>query len=92
MANFATTMGPIHFDPATQTFQALVTLHEGSDHIRIPVGLKLPIDSDMNLVAPALIRQAKEKRQMRRLPLRSRLRSALDGSIEFDSRPTDYAA
>lgn len=92
MAHFGTSMGPINYDPASQSFQSLVTLHEGRDRVRVPVSLKLPIDTDVGLVAPALIRQAQEKHQMRRLPLRSRLSSALDGSIEFDSRPAGFAA
>lgn len=92
MAHFGTTMSPVRYDPATQCFESLVTLHEGTDQIRIPVSLKLPIDTDINRVAPALVRQAKEKRQMRRLPLRSRLHAAVDGSLAFDAGSTGFAA
>lgn len=86
MAHFGATLGQVRYDPATQAFEALVTLHEGSDKIRIPASLKLPIDTEIARVAPALIRQAKEKRQMRRLPLRSRLRAALDGKMTLDAQ------
>ena len=92
MTQFGTTMSPVRYDPVTQCFEALVTLHEGNDQVRIPVSLKLPIYTDANTVAPALIRQAKEKRQMRRLPLRSRLHAALDGSAQFDFEPRGFAA
>ena len=92
MAQFGTTMSPVRYDPASQCFEALVTLQEGNDQIRIPVSLKLPIDTDLNRVAPALIRQAKEKRRMKRLPLRSRLHAAMDGAVRFDAGTTGYAA
>jgi len=92
MAHYGSTVSPVRYDPVTQSFEALVTLHEGCDQIRVPVSLKLPIDTDVSRIVPALIRQAKEKRQMRRLPLRSRLRSAIDGSSVFDAATTGFAA
>lgn len=76
MSHFGATIGPVTYDPETQSFRALVTLHEGTDHVRIPVALTMPIDSDESRVVPALIRQAREKRAMRRVPLMSRLRGA----------------
>lgn len=83
MAHYGATLGPVRYDPAGQTFESLVTLYEGRDQVRIPVSLKLPIETEAGRVAPALIRQAKEKRRMERLPLRSRLRAGTTGGFEF---------
>ena len=73
MAQYVTSIGPVRFNPVKRTFEALVTFVEGGDVVRIPCALKFPIDMDPVKVIPALIRQAKEKRRMTRVPLMSRL-------------------
>jgi hypothetical protein len=69
---YSTEIGPVHFNPANRVFEALVTLHEGSDIFRIPCSLRFPIEAEPAVVVPALVRQAKEKRRLSRMPLVSR--------------------
>ncbi|AZQ69337.1 hypothetical protein EF888_20645 [Silicimonas algicola] len=78
---YSTQVGPVVYNPATRAFEALVTLNEGLDGIRIPCSLRFPIDAPASVVVPALIRQAKEKRQSNRAPLVSRLSRLAEGSI-----------
>lgn len=74
---YQTEVGPVLFNPATRVFEALVTLREDGDIMRIPCSLHYPIAATPAQVIPALIRQAKEKRRMRRVPLVSRLRDMM---------------
>lgn len=71
---YSTQISPVVYNPATRAFEALVTLLEGTDEIRIPCNLRFPIDTPPSTVVPALIRQAKEKRRLERTPLVSRLK------------------
>jgi hypothetical protein len=74
---YQTEIGPVLFNPATRVFEALVTLREDGDILRIPCSLRFPIAATPAQVIPALIRQAKEKRRMRRVPLVSRVRELM---------------
>jgi hypothetical protein len=77
MHRYSTEVAPAIFNPATQAFETSVTFHEGTDRIRIPCQLRLPIDTPANIVTSALVRQAKMKRFVKRVPLRSRLRDMI---------------
>ena len=75
MSIYGTDIGPVSFNPANRRFEALVSLREGADTVRIPTSLPLPMDTDASTVMRALIRQAKERRRMNRVRLTSKLRS-----------------
>ena len=78
---YSTDIGPVVFNPANRAFEALVTLREGADQIRIPCSLRFPIDAPASVVVHALIRQAKKKRHMERVPLVSRLSRMTSGTL-----------
>lgn len=81
MSVYGTEIGPVSYNPENQRFEALVTLHEGADRLRIPTSLALPIDTDSNVVMHALIRQAKEHRSLSRIKLTSKLRAPASDEI-----------
>ena len=70
---YSTQIGPVVFNPANRAFEALVTLSEHLDQVRVPCSLRLPIDTSPDVVIKALIRQAKEMRNLDRKPLVSRI-------------------
>lgn len=76
---YKTRISPVVFNPSTRAFEALVTFHEGADIIRIPCSVRFPIKADPSQVIPALLRQAKEKRNFTRVPLISRLSQVCEG-------------
>lgn len=78
---YATRFGPVTYNPATRAFEALVTLLEGPDEIRIPCSLRLPIDTRPQVVLKALARQAKEARRLERAPLISRITRLSEGQL-----------
>lgn len=65
---YSTDIGPVIFNEANLSFEALVTFKEGRDITRIPTSLRFPVDAPPSTVAMALIRQAKEKRRRFREP------------------------
>ena len=71
MSSYRTELGQVIFDPATRSYKATVTFHEGTDRRAFDCSLRFPIDMPMEEVAAALVRQAKEMRQHSALPLRS---------------------
>lgn len=70
---YSTEISPVVFNPATRVFEAQVTFREGTEVIRIPCGLRFPIEAAPAQVIPALLRQAREKRKNSRVPLVSRM-------------------
>lgn len=72
-AMYTTQIGPVVFNPSNRAFEAVVTFHEGTDIIRIPCSVRFPIEAEPAQVVPALLRQAKEKRNFSRVALVSRL-------------------
>ncbi len=76
---YSTKISPVVFNPANRAFEALVTFHEGADVIRIPCSVRYPIEAEPAQVIPALLRQAKEKRNFTRVPLVSRLSQVFEG-------------
>ncbi len=75
MSTYGTDIGPVTFNPANRTFEALVSFREAGEVIRVPCSLRFPLETDANVVMCALIRQAREKRRLARAPLTSRLRN-----------------
>ena len=78
---YGTSIGPVVYNPATRAFEALVTLIEDRDEIRLPCSLRLPITTEPDVVIKALIRQAKESRRLRRAPLTSRISRLAHGTL-----------
>ncbi len=70
---YSVTISPVVFNPSSRVFEALVTFHEGADVIRIPCSLRFPIEAAPSRVIPALLRQAREKRNQSRVPMVSRM-------------------
>ena len=79
---YATRIGPVTYNPATRAFEALITLSEGTDEMRVPCSLRMPIDTEPQTVIKALARQAKELRQLDRLPLTSRVSRLCEGQFQ----------
>lgn len=63
-------IGPVTFDPAKKVFAATVSFEGGAS---IPCSLRLPRETTHDIVVPALLRQASEKRRQRVRLIRSRL-------------------
>ena len=78
---YATRIGPVVYNPASRAFEALVTLIENRDEIRMPCSLCLPITTAPDVVMTALIRQAKEARRLKRAPLTSRITRLTTGAL-----------
>lgn len=72
----AVNISAITFDHAGSAFAATVTFPDGPP---VPCRLHLPAGTSDEIVVPALIRQATEKRRTRPVPLLSRLGD--DGSL-----------
>lgn len=70
---YATKIEPVVFNPSNRAFEAVVTFCEGKDITRIPCSVRFPIEAEPSQVIPALLRQAKEKRNFSRVALVSRL-------------------
>ena len=70
---YSVTISPVVFNPSRRVFEALVTFQEGADVIRIPCNLRFPIEAPPSRVIPALLRQAREKRNQSRVPMFSRM-------------------
>lgn len=81
MSIYGTEIGPVSYNPETRRFEALVSLREGTDTLRFPCSLPLPMDTESHVVIRALIRQAKERRRLDRCSLSSRLRSPASAEI-----------
>ncbi len=70
-------VGPVIYNPTTGAYEALVTFSRGVDAERYACALHFPLDADGEVISLALIRQAREMRRHRRVPLRSRLTGAV---------------
>ena len=75
MQSYSTRIGQIVYNPATSAFEALVTFQEGFEETRYACALDLPIDTDPQAVALALIAEARAMRRADRRDLVSKLRS-----------------
>jgi len=62
MSSYSTEVQNLHYNAATQSFDALVVMHEGPDRLSYPTSLKLPIDSDFSFVSHKLVAEAKKQR------------------------------
>lgn len=62
MSSYSTEVQHLHYNAATQSFDALVVMHEGPDTLKFPTSLRLPIDSDFSFVSHKLVAQAKKQR------------------------------
>jgi L-ascorbate metabolism protein UlaG (beta-lactamase superfamily) len=62
MSSYSIEVQNLHYNAATQSFDALVVMHEGPDHLKFPTSLRLPIDSDFSFVSKKLVAQAKKQR------------------------------
>jgi len=72
MSSYRTEVQNLHYNAATQSFDALVVMHEGADTIKYPTSLCLPIDSDFSFVSHKLVAQAKKQRARKASHLVSR--------------------
>ncbi len=62
MSSYKTEVQNLHYNAATQCFEALVVMHEGHEARKFPTALQLPIDSDFSFVTHKLVAQAKKQR------------------------------
>lgn len=62
MSSYRTEVQNLHYDAATQQFQALVVIYEGRDAVKYPTSVQLPIQSEFDFVSRSLVAQAKKQR------------------------------
>ena len=63
MGSYRTEVQHLHFNAATQSFEAMVVMYEGHETIRYPISIRLPITSDFSFVTHKLVAQAKKLRR-----------------------------
>jgi len=92
MSSYHAQVQNLHYNAATQSFEAIVALHEGSDTLKFPCSLEAPIEFSFEWVARRLVAQAKaaRKRGAQHMVSRSRVAARKRAATSPTALARDY--